>query len=323
MKKNATSLLIFIFLLSLASRLKSQENGLIYLSTDQGVSWRQADLGFPKDATVNDFLAYRSQIFAATENKGVYVSSDRGQNWRPAGLGMASTEKVDALAVYHNILFAGTYQNGIYTSIDGGQSWFPSSEGLTNLTIRALDARNDIIYAGTNDGVFASKDQGKSWRSLTAVMQINAFAFADQKIYAATNKGIILSKDQGQNWDWIYEGSAVGHIALHGDQLFAINYGDEIWQTTNDGQSWTRADAGLRKDGLLCSFAMASFGRHLLVGRGDGVFLSYTNGLNWERVREGVPAHTPIKELEIIDGVTLIAGVGQRPKEETLSKREP
>lgn len=293
-------LLIVVLVLSSFLFAQSQESGIIYLSFDEGQSWQRTDSGLPDDALANDFLLFRNTLFTATEKHGVYRSDDGGKCWRPTNFGLRSNQKVDALAANGSTIFAGTYEDGIYLSLDGGQSWLPANHGLTNLTIRSLDVQNDLIYAGTSDGLFISSDNGRNWRQLTSEMQINRLIFKADQLFLATNKGILLSKDQGENWQRVYKEGAIRDLTAHGTGVYALTFNAQVLRTTDGGQNWLQfyADAGDFTATLL------SLGSQLFTSRLSGLFFSYSNGLSWEKVPTKLPFFKQLKRLG--DG-TLIA----------------
>ena len=74
--------------------------------------------------------------------------------------------------VYVGLAGEGDYigEGGIVRRADGEENWTDISKGLPdNAQVRALAIRPDdpqIVFAGTNKGVFRSKDRGESWETL-------------------------------------------------------------------------------------------------------------------------------------------------------------
>src|SRR5690606_19957238 len=71
--------------------------------------------------------------------------------------------------------FDGHRQNDfrtyIYASVDYGQTWRAISANLTDEVARTLteDTRNpDVLYLGTETGLFVSLDRGASWQRIKA-----------------------------------------------------------------------------------------------------------------------------------------------------------
>jgi hypothetical protein len=60
---------------------------------------------------------------------------------------------------------------------------------------------NNLLFAGTTQGVYVSSDNGESWR-YAGLAQVRAIAFDTyyHEIYAATRTGVYLSDNGGTNW---------------------------------------------------------------------------------------------------------------------------
>ncbi len=123
-------------------------------------------------------------IYAGTDDGNVSVTRDGGKKWdnvtsKIPGLpeGIYVSEVVPSRftegVVYatfdgHRLNNFTTY---IYASSDFGQTWRPINANLTDEVARTLteDTRNqDVLYLGTETGLFVSLDRGKSWQRLKA-----------------------------------------------------------------------------------------------------------------------------------------------------------
>jgi ligand-binding sensor domain-containing protein len=83
-------------------------------------------------------------------------------------------------------------------------------------TVTVNPQNEKIIFVGTGNGLFRSKDEGKTWQSLHEGLRdenIRALALSPSSpnmIYAGTSKGIFLSEDGGDHWtDWFEESSGL------------------------------------------------------------------------------------------------------------------
>jgi len=116
-----------------------------------------------------------------------YKSEDGGKNWIQVSPGAfewfdkeTRTSKVFYLldnittfAMDHespNVVFLGTKGCGIYRTTNGGKTWEFISKGLGTLedisiNSIAIDPKYpNIVYTGTNKGVFRSLDKGATWK---------------------------------------------------------------------------------------------------------------------------------------------------------------
>lgn len=98
---------------------------------------------------------------------------------------------------------------------------FLGEEALTanvlSVTALAVDPRSpDVIYAGTNAGVFKSMDAGFQWSATTVTSYTNAVATDPSSIgvvYAGTYGGFFRSTDGGVSWSLV-DGGLAGAVVL-------------------------------------------------------------------------------------------------------------
>jgi photosystem II stability/assembly factor-like uncharacterized protein len=115
-----------------------------------------------------------NRIFIGTSLYGVMVSDDGGKNWRQANTNFTSrftysitpdSERSDRLyAITHNVGSGGGF---FFSSDDRGQNWRQAANLDVNRVtpFAVLQDRVDanVIYLGTNVGVFRSPDRGMTW----------------------------------------------------------------------------------------------------------------------------------------------------------------
>jgi peptidoglycan hydrolase-like protein with peptidoglycan-binding domain len=118
-------------------------------------------------------------VFIGTNNYGVMVSNDGGKNFVPSNTGFSgrfvdaiSTDRENANRVYASTINTTTGGGFFFMSNDGGASWQPSMRNmpprLIGYSILQDDRDANIIYLGTNLGVYRSTDRGVSWGPIAA-----------------------------------------------------------------------------------------------------------------------------------------------------------
>ena len=182
---------------------------------------------------------------------------------------------------------------GVWRSPDLGESWELSSEGLSYgdgddlklSKVSGLTAAHGRLLAGAEAaGVFESRDGGANWSLLST-----------------------LDGQPGRD-DWnISTNQPPGHLGLpailpHPDdasRFWAIVQGFGIFETTDDGASWTPRNRGLRADWPLENPEVGYCVHKLVMSPVDndrlfqqnhvGMHRSDDAGQSWHEISEGLP----------------------------------
>ncbi len=308
---------------------QGSKNG-IYLSTDNGESWKSRNDGMP-DTLVTTLLTAAGDgniIFAGTAGAGVFTSNNNGMTWTSANIGLTNPF-VSTLAQSGAILFVGTDGGGVFVSTDGGMHWIDTKPGLPYEYVLALAAYPDStggmnLLAGTNGGgIYLSTDNGNNWSvpgiglplAWVSALQVVPLPSGRTKLIAGTySSGIYQSSDNGDSWRATARGlpnASVQALAMisagPGDaRILAGTNGGGIFLSSDSGASWVDASAGLTNK-QIASFAASGDGARIFAGSfSDGVFLSTDNGTSWIRMGQGPTEH-------LINALVELHGPGGRP----------
>jgi photosystem II stability/assembly factor-like uncharacterized protein len=150
----------------------------IRISKDDGIEAWPTIISFAESAK------RAGVVYAGTDDGLVQVSRNSGRSWTnvtanipglPKGIWVSEVvpSRFDEGTVYAT--FDGHRQNDfatyIYVSHDFGQTWQSASGNLKDQVVKTLteDQRNaDVLYIGTETGLFVSIDRAKSWVRITA-----------------------------------------------------------------------------------------------------------------------------------------------------------
>ncbi len=170
-------------------------------------------------------------VYAATYLGGLYRSED-GSSWTQL---YTDTLKADFRSVAVNskgYVYGGTDGFGVLRTKDGGTTWTRLGGLLYTGTVRALYVLpNDVILAGSLDGVFQSDNDGDSFAYTSTGLtnkSVTSFAQIDSThlLVATQGGGVFGSSDAGFTWSLSSTGMQLNDLGISG---IAVRLGDEVW----------------------------------------------------------------------------------------------
>ena len=161
--------------------------GTIYAATTEGF-WMSSNAGktwsltTQRELEVNSIAVHPDEpnrVFIGTNNYGVMVSNDGGRSFVQSSGNFSSrfTYFVTPDKQQPNRLYAATHNTAtgggfFFVSSDGGVTW-QQGKGLDVIRVRSFvvsqdDANPNLMYLGTNVGMFRSIDRGNAWTQMVA-----------------------------------------------------------------------------------------------------------------------------------------------------------
>ena len=158
--------------------------GIVFAGTTEGF-WRSDRGGAPdswmvttsRQLEINSIAVHPSRpqtVYIGTNNYGVMVSQDGGKNFTPTNGGYSGrfanaivSDRETPNRIYAATINTTTGGGFLFLSTDNGETWRPSMRSMPPrlITYSILQDTRDanIIYLGTNLGVYRSLDRGASW----------------------------------------------------------------------------------------------------------------------------------------------------------------
>ncbi len=197
----------------------AQSPGL-YRSADNGITWQRVGSGPAAEVKALAVERDADRLYAGTaggrmgEAVPLWHSFDGGRTWQPAPLGLPADPEgivpdVTALAADPSrpgVVYVGTDGHGVYRyDAQAGAYGFELLGGLAlrQAHVRSLAvAPGGVLYALTNDGLFAS--DGQTWQPLSLPEMATSLAVAPddpRRLYAGgVSTGMHRSTDGGRTW---------------------------------------------------------------------------------------------------------------------------
>jgi len=294
-------------------------------TTDMGKSWtefspdltrdideKQGNGGAPytNEAVGAENYGTIAYIIESPHEKGVYytgsddglvhITRDNGVSWHnitPKGLGETLVNAIDVSPHDPATVYIATtkykfndYTPSLYKSTDYGKTWKNISSGIPygayTRVVREDQTRKDLLYAGTETGVYMSWNGGQSWESMQLNLPITPIT--DLKVH----QGDLIVSTSGRGF-WIL------------DDLGLLS---QYKNTSGDVKLYTPEPA-----------LDAVWGSQLNGNRSDG-----TNTFEGVNPANGMIVYYELPKLEKKDEVTLVIRNSKNEVVNTISsKRDP
>jgi len=268
--------------------------GLIYFSSNAGVSWK------PATAPVRIWTSVATSAdgvnsVAVAYGDGVYVSTNSAATWMLTSAPLAGWN-ASAASADGKKLFAAMFGGQIYSSTNSGATWAPTTAPIADWYAVGASTDGSKVVAGVGGSVtvpssvgfiYISSDSGKTWQKTSS--PINNWAYvacsADgTKIVGVVYEGrIFTSRDSGLTWvttsapvnAWVGAASSAD-----GTTLVGIPNGNQVYISRDSGTNWTSSSI---LNGALWAAACSADGTRILVADdgvpppGGGLYLSQSN----------------------------------------------
>ena len=174
------------------------------------------------------------------------------------------------------------------------------------IVVIALHPKNpNILYIATNDYIYKSRDEGRSWEAISHGMSHSrVIAMAIDPAYPATvyagTKGdaVYKSYDGGQRWvsqrtglDDVTVTSVVNQIVFeptNNIRLFAATTMG-VFESEDGGDTWTKRMAGMKEILMVVTLAIDPFRPDIMyAGTSGGVYKSSDRARTWTKVHQGM-----------------------------------
>jgi photosystem II stability/assembly factor-like uncharacterized protein len=121
-------------------------------STDEGITWDTAKVpvkNFDLESMIDDGKNLYSTI---SSSRSLFLSTNKGADWTI--IKKEDGFYVQTLLASEKYFFAADRDHGVSISTNKGIKWIPFNYGLGNLRVYTLIVKDNILFAGTTNGVW-------------------------------------------------------------------------------------------------------------------------------------------------------------------------
>ena len=292
------------------------ERGIVLLSDDHGVTWRQAKVPVSVSLTAVQFVdAQRG--WAVGHSGTVLFSADGGTSWtlqldgaRAARIALeAARAEVGGPAESNGEARRNRLNDAERLVADGPDKPF--------LDLQFADARNGFIV-GAYGLAFRTRDGGENWQSWIGRLpnprgkHLYRIGVLAKHFYLAGEQGLLLrSDDGGERFTSIetpYAGTYFGIHAYADGGLLAFGLRGNMYGSLGADKPWTKVDLGTSN--TLVDRAVLADGRLLLVDQQGQTFVSSSAERSGSFARSSLSFGVPVSALvQAADGSLIAASL--------------
>jgi len=151
-------------------------------------------------------------IYTGSDDGYVYMTKDNGAHWQnitPAGLQECLINAIEVSPFDKATAYIATtrykfndHAPGLFKTTDYGKTWSKINNGIPvgafTRVVREDDTRKDLLFAGTETGIYISWNGGKNWELFQLNMPVTPIT--DLRIY----KGNLIAATSGRSF-WILD----------------------------------------------------------------------------------------------------------------------
>ena len=164
----------------------------MYKRATGATTWTPINANIPIDKSFMPMAAHEGTLYIVSADE-IFTSDDNGETWnsmgsRPKGyaIGLIITDVPQAPIT----MYLALQHKQIFRSTDGGMKWNRFNDGLRNERISAIAAAGEIVFVGTNRGLYRLNSD--IWKKLPvgASQTVYSLAVFHNNVYVATGSDL-------------------------------------------------------------------------------------------------------------------------------------
>lgn len=236
----------------------------IGLSLDGGKTWQPSE-SMPSPSSAHGHIAVSADgktWMWTPQRSPVFVTHDQGKSWKQSN-GIADNLRVIADKINPQKFYAlSLYEGKLYVSKDGGNNF--CTESLNNIKMPQRTAlRGDVrggqdriystpgkegdLWLAAFDGLYRSKDSGKSFTAMNDVTEIHAFGFGKSAKGSSYSSLYLVGIVKGVRGIFRSDNAAKSWVRINDDQ----HQWGLVLHITGDPKKWGRVYVGTHGRGIV------------------------------------------------------------------------
>ncbi|WP_339504196.1 WD40/YVTN/BNR-like repeat-containing protein [Pseudomonas sp. RL_105y_Pfl2_101] len=261
------------------------ERGVVLLSDDAGVNWRQARVPVSVSLTAVQFVD-AEQGWAVGHLGVVLHTQDGGETWQK----QLDGERAIALAV--QLAERDANQPGGASQLVQARRMLDDGPDKPFLDLYFSDRLHGYVVGAYNQ-IYRTDDGGRSWQPWMQHVDnpqgLNLYGIRalGNDLWLVGERGLLLrSTDAGQSFQALkspYEGSFFGLLGTRDGALVIYGLRGNAWWSGDRGNRWRRLDTGL--ESTLTSALQLRDGSLLLASQSGELLFSHDQGRSFDKRR--------------------------------------
>ncbi len=276
----------------------------LHISKDGGKNWMKiehfADYNVVESINIfNNSIYVSARVAGWVIISGLFVSNDYGNSWTDISMELFQNNFHD-IFIDEDTVYAAT-DEGLFKTAADKIEWNNITKDsienkflfmIGNENLSSIIQHNDIIFIGTNGGIFQTTDKGETWITNTPVLsnkEVNEIEMINDEIYVGTKAGLYKSTDFGKSWYSLSQNIGMRNVIslFIEDNLIYIGTTEGLFLSSDNGNSWVGKNKGmLTETGIYKILKVANI---LFAGTyTNGIYSSSDMGESWIQMNNGI-----------------------------------
>ncbi len=188
----------------------------------------------------------------------VFRSDDRGQSWKVISPDLTAQIDRNTWKVMGKYWSSDAVRKDVSTSLYG-----------TIVSMEESPVKENLIYAGTDDGVIQITEDAKNWHKAGTFPGVPAYTYVSDVFPSRFDENVVFASFDNRKRD---------------------DFKPYLLKSTDKGKTWTSIAGDLPKNGTVHTIEQDFKNPDLLfAGTEFGFFYSYNGGKNWIQLKAGLP----------------------------------